>query len=313
MGHQANQDIIEKLKSLSSEIEIPKDKKEKLLGLIDTLKPSENGHNTSVERLEILLEEKSRELRQARTSLAQFDDLRNEFLSICAHDLKSPTGTILSFIEILSSEWQKLPPREVENILVRISRAGHHMMGLITDLLDMVHIESGKMQIHPKPMMLSELCRETLATMSVRFEQKEIKTILNSETGELRINMDPQKGTQIITNLLSNAIKFTPRGGEVHVTIAPENKKMKLEIRDTGQGIPEEELDKLFKQFSRTSTKATEGEAGSGLGLSIVQQLVDLHQGKIEVKSKKGVGTSFLLTFPVAENPVLMKLFSGKK
>lgn len=259
------------------------------------------------------LEKSNNELRETKSSLKKLNTLKGEFVSICAHDLKSPTTSILSFLEILKTDWQKMSENEVESIFNRINRAGNHMMSLINDLLDMSRIESGKIQFEPKSLLLSTLCQEALTNSAGKFQEKEIQTGLTVHKGEVNVNVDPQKGLQIINNLLGNALKFTPRGGNVQIIISPDERNMVMEIKDSGQGIPDAEQSKLFKQFSKTSTRATEGEKGSGLGLSIVHQLVELHHGKVGVKSKEGKGTSFFVSLPVSEAPVLQKLFSGKK
>ena len=255
----------------------------------------------------------SREMRRLQASMGQLDKIKKEFVSVCAHDLKSPTNNIISFVDILNRDWQSMSKKEIDSILERIQRAGNQMMSLIANLLDMSHIESGKQQFEPRPMLLSQLCQEALAGGAAKFANKEIHTELHVQRGELRVSIDSQKGSQIINNLLGNALKFTPRGGQVGIYIVPNGRSMVMEIRDSGQGIPEEEQQKLFKQFSKTSTRATEGEAGSGLGLSIVHQLVDMHHGGVTVSSQKGRGSSFFVSLPCAEAPALLKLFSGRK
>ena len=255
----------------------------------------------------------NRELKNLNNSLKQMEEIRNEFVGICAHDLRSPIIGILNFLEILKLDGKTLPGKEVADIYKRMENAGKHMLELINDLLDLGNMESGKINLILEPIFLSHSCKEAIAHAKARLESKEIIPTLKVGTGELRVKLDPQKALQIINNLLSNAIKFTPRGGHIELNISTNERYMRLEIKDSGQGIPPNELDVIFERFQKTSTQATEGEKGSGLGLSIVHQLVELHQGNIEVKSKVGQGTSFTLIFPVAESKKLVDLFSGKK
>ena len=254
-----------------------------------------------------------RELRQVKETLEGVNEIRNEFISVCAHDLRSPLSGMMSFIEILKMDGAKLPQREIDDIYRRIEKSGSHMLSLINDLLDLGNIDSGKINIAPEPIFLSHVCKEAIDYARGRMESKQIQAKLEISSSELRVKMDPQKAMQILNNLISNAIKFTPRGGTVTLKIQPKDRHIELEVRDSGQGIPPEEIDKIFERFQKTSTVATEGEKGSGLGLSIVHQLVTLQKGKIQVKSKVGEGTSFLLTFPVAESSKLLDLFSGKQ
>lgn len=266
-----------------------------------------------VHDLESRLAENTRELSRARTSLDEFNRLTQEFVSVCAHDLRSPTNSILSFLDIMTHDGDSMTPQERRSIYERMERAGRHMLNLIADLLEMVQIESGKYSLKTEPLALSSLCKDVLQNMQGSFKAKDIHNSFHVGHGELRVNMDRQKGIQILTNLLSNALKFTPRGGRVDLGLDVQGKIMVLEVKDSGPGIPDDELQKVFDRFAKLSTKATEGEKGSGLGLTIVKQLLDLHHGDITVRSKLGQGTSFIITLPVAESPQLLKLFSGKR
>jgi len=264
-------------------------------------------------QLEHRLNQVSRELRQVQNSLSQYSDLNSDFVATCAHDLKSPINSILGFLDILSSDGEQMNRKDKQNMMTRMERTGRHMLVLIDDLLNVNQLESGKININPEPVLLSQLCQEALTSADGSLTTKEITAELQVSKGELRIRMDPQKGMQIISNLLANAIKFTSRGGKVYLTVITKGKQTSLIIRDTGQGIPAEELDNIFTRFSKGSTQATEGEKGTGLGLSIVKKLVELHKGTVEVSSQVGKGTIFTLNFPVAENSALLKLFSCKK
>ena len=259
------------------------------------------------------LDQTSRELAKLSGVLKDSEKKRNEMLSICAHDLKSPTSSILSFLDILRSPQHRIPPQEVEKVYERMERAGRHMWSLVNDLLDTHQIESGTVKLERQTILLSQLVREVVDHTQAKADAKEIRLSVEVLPAELKVSLDPQKGLQIVNNLLSNALKFTPRGGRIDFKIKTESNKTTMEIKDSGQGIPPDELKEIFKKFKQTSTRSTEGEKGSGLGLSIVQQLVTLHGGVVSVRSKVGQGTSFDVVFPIAESPVLLKLFSGKK
>jgi signal transduction histidine kinase len=254
-----------------------------------------------------------KEIRKANKDYEQLRTFKSELISTCAHDLKSPTGSILSYLDILETEWKNMKISEINNIINRMTRAGNHMIDLIDDLLEVGKNETGKTEFQLEPVLLSDLCDEALNNIKGTLEQKEIDHSLNIGKGELRVKLDLQKAMQIINNLLSNAVKFTPRSGKIDINIDHRDKRIYLEIKDSGQGIPENELDGIFNQFQTTSIKATEGEKSTGLGLTIVKQLVELHKGEISVKSKIDEGTLFTVSFPVVEHTQLLKLFSGKK
>ena len=259
------------------------------------------------------LDQTSRELAKLSGELKGSEKKRNEMLSICAHDLKSPTSSILSFLDILRSPKHRLPAQEVEKVYDRMDRAGRHMWSLVNDLLDTSQIESGTVKLDRQAVLMSQLVREVVDHTQAKADAKEIQLNIEVLPAELKVSLDPQKGLQIINNLVSNALKFTPRGGRIDFKIRTKDHKTTLEVIDSGQGIPPGELQQIFERFKQTSTRSTEGEKGSGLGLSIVQQLVTLHSGQVSVRSNVGQGTTFELAFPIAESPVLLKLFSGKK
>ena len=256
------------------------------------------------------LDQQRKEISGLRAELKHSEKMRNELVSICAHDLKSPVNTVISFVEILKSGG--LRPQEIENIYDRLDRSARHMWALVHDILDTSHLESGQINLQTEPLLLSNLCKEALEQASEGLSQKDIQSQMLVEPGELKVNFDHKKGLQILANLLGNAIKFTPRGGNVDIRVQSSPHRTRVEVKDSGQGIPAPELSAIFEKFKQTSTRSTEGEKGSGLGLSIVKQLVDLHKGTVEVESEVGKGTAFIIEFPVAESPKLLKLFRGK-
>jgi signal transduction histidine kinase len=259
------------------------------------------------------LDSTSRELLKSKKQLNDWEKEKNEMLSVCAHDLKSPMSSVLSFLEILRTGSQRLSPSELLNIYDRMDRGGRHMLALVNDLLDSTRLATGKISLQKEPMLLSHLCKEVVEDSMAKAQAKEIKLQLQVGSGELKVNLDHQKGLQVVNNLVSNALKFTPKGGNVFLKIQTKEHRSILDVMDSGQGIPAEELSDIFQKFQQTSTKATDGEKGSGLGLSIVRQLVEIHDGKISVQSKVGQGTHFIVDFPVIESSLLLKLFGGKK
>ena len=283
------------------------------VNIIKKIKDEVSAMNDQHDNLQFELNKTYKDLHSVKKELDQLRKFKSELISTCAHDLKSPTGSILSYINILDSEWKSMKASEIKNIMQRMDRAGNHMIDLIDDLLEVSKNESGKAQFHLEPVLLSDLCDEALNNIKGTLEQKEITHQINIGKGELRVKLDLQKGMQIINNLLSNAVKFTPRNGSIELNIEHREKRIYLEIKDSGQGIPTDELDGIFNKFQMTSTRSTEGEKSTGLGLTIVKQLVDLHRGDISVKSKYGEGTTFMINFPVVEHTKLLKLFSGKK
>mgnify|MGYP006425639349 CR=1 FL=1 len=253
-----------------------------------------------------------RELQKSEKRMGEMKEELDNTMAVCAHDLKSPVNSIISFIEILNMEGHRLGQREIKSVYERLDRTGHHMRTMIDDLLDTSTMTTGKVELDLQPQLISNLCRDAIDHASGAIQDKEIEIDLKVDAPELKVKMDQAKGLQIIGNLLSNSLKFTPRGGKVSFHVSSAEKRTSLRIQDTGQGIPSDELHAIFEKFKQTSTRSTEGEKGAGLGLSIVQQLVALHNGTVQVDSQVGKGTTFELVFPVAESPVLLKIFSGR-
>jgi signal transduction histidine kinase len=276
------------------------------------LRDAWNGLQEQLESSESARAHAERELQRSAKRMAKVEKEVEESMAICAHDLKSPINSVISFIEILNMEGNRLGQREIKNVYERLNRTGRHMRDMIDDLLDTSTMTAGKVELDLQPQLLSNLCRDAIDHASGAIQDKEIEIDLQVKAPELKVKMDSAKGLQILSNLLSNSLKFTPRGGKVTFHVSSANKRTTLRIQDTGQGIPSDELDAIFEKFKQTSTRSTEGEKGAGLGLSIVQQLVTLHQGTVQVESQVGKGTTFELVFPVAESPVLLKIFSGK-
>lgn len=281
-------------------------------GMEEMLRREIAGLREERERLVHRLSQSAGEARRLQQQLAEAERVKNDFVSVCAHDLRSPTNSMLSFLEILAAEGDHMPRQEREEVMRRMQRSGKHMLALIADLLEMVQIESGRAGLAPRPVLVSQVCREALAQLAGSFESKEIACGLDVRRGELKVSLDEKKGLQVAHNLLSNALKFTPRGGRVDVVVETRGKTVAVDVADTGPGIPEEELGRLFQKFARLSTRATDGEKGSGLGLTIVKQIVDLHGGNISVRSSVGKGTTFTVVLPVVESAALLKLFGGK-
>ena len=172
-------------------------------------------------------------------------------LSICAHDLKSPTGSILSFLDLLRTPEHRLPGHEIEKVYDRMERAGRHMLSLVNDLLDTNQIESGSFKLSRETLLLSQLVREVVDHNEAKANAKEIRLNIEVLPAELKVSLDPQKGLQIINNLLSNALKFTPRGGCIDLKIKTQANKTFMEVTDSGQGIPPEELEQILESSNK--------------------------------------------------------------
>lgn len=245
----------------------------------------------------LLLEQKARELAE------QENKNKDLILSTLSHELRTPLANILAWAEILQS---KPSPDTLEQGLKIIERNAKAQSMLVNDLLDVSSMILGKMKINREKMSCYEVLDIALSSIKPFAQDKNIQIHTIFLAKEDLISGDPLRIQQIFWNLLQNSLKFTPKNGEIRVTV--HNKKSSatgestivLEIKDTGQGIPPENLDKIFERFYQGS--ATQ-KGGLGLGLSIVRELVHLHKGTIRAKSDGlGTGSTFIIEFPLCQN-----------
>lgn len=222
---------------------------------------------------------------------------RDDVLSVVSHDLKNPLGTIKLNTQMamknLTSE-SPSPEKAIKN-LDGIQKAVFIMQTLISDLLEMRRIESGKMELEVKEENLNELIVEAEALLNPMAEKKSIAIENTLPANPLMVKCDKIRVLQILSNLLSNALKFSKDGSKVEVRVLNEGDKIHLAVADQGPGIPEKDIPHLFDRFWQAKATAKQG---TGLGLSIAQGLVQAHGGRIWVESKVNRGTTFHFTLP---------------
>ncbi len=230
--------------------------------------------------------------------LSELNITKDKFFSIIAHDLKNPINAIMNFSEILLDSVKNNDFSDVEEITEYMLIASKQEMDLLTNLLDWSRSQSGKVKYDPETFKLEELVKEVSELLSWAANQKNIRTI-QSIPPDLEIFADRNMLHTVIRNLISNAIKFTPDNGQIN-TIAYENlNELKFSIIDTGIGIKEECCSKLFRLDSHQTSKGTNQEQGTGLGLILCKDFIEAHQGKIWVESEFGKGSTFSFTIPL--------------
>ncbi len=253
----------------------------------------------------VLLEQKVRnrtnELEASNIKLSQINDEKNRYLGIVAHDLRNPIAGIIGLVKILSDHWKKTNKIENPEFFDLILDGCRKMIGMIDEILDLKKIESGNLNLEKyladfKPLILKSILLNKPSAIN-----KDIKLDTRFDRDQYPINIDIPRVEQVINNLISNAIKYSPAGSEVMVeTTLPKSENMVVvRVVDNGQGIPSDEIDKIFKEFGTTSNKPTAGEKSTGLGLAICKRIVDAHKGKIEVQSTPGKGSVFTLKLPL--------------
>ncbi|MBL0058707.1 MAG: response regulator [Elusimicrobia bacterium] len=237
-------------------------------------------------------------LKKTNAELRRLSDLKTHFLSIVSHDLRSPLASIRGYAQLLQFQ-RDLPPEQTAKFLNIIVSQADHQGSLISDLMDVVSIESGKLRVEKSPAVLTEILTNMDLRMVALAEQKKIefKTLLEGEFPA--IPLDSRRIDQALTNLIGNAFKHTPAGGRVTLRAVREPGQFRVEVRDTGEGIPAVSLPRIFEEFYQVESHASKKD-GLGLGLTIAREIVHAHGGEIGAESDgPGQGAKFWFTLPI--------------
>ena len=237
------------------------------------------------------IEDKSRQLEVASQH-------KSEFLANMSHELRTPLNAIIGFSEVLTDRMFGDLNEKQEEYLKDIYASGTHLLSLINDILDLSKIEAGRMELELADFDLPQAIDNALMLVRERAGRRSITlhTAVDARLGQVRA--DERKVRQVVLNLLSNAIKFTPEGGRIEVAASPRDEWVEVSVSDTGVGIAPEDHEAVFEEFRQVGTVEKKAE-GTGLGLTLCRKFVELHGGKIWVKSELGVGSTFIFTIPV--------------
>jgi two-component system, cell cycle sensor histidine kinase PleC len=237
---------------------------------------------------------------QARSKAEEANLAKSRFLATMSHELRTPLNAILGFSEVMKNEmFGSHTSPAYKEYADDIHGSGQHLLNLINEILDLSRIEAGKYELHEEAINISYIVEECSHMLKLRAKAKG-QTIKDMVDAKLpRLWADERAVRQIVLNILSNAIKFTPPGGEITVKAGwTASGGQYVSVKDTGPGIPEEEIPTVLSSFGRGTLAIKTAEQGSGLGLPIVKGLVDLHSGGFQLKSQLRVGTEVIVTFP---------------
>jgi signal transduction histidine kinase len=234
--------------------------------------------------------------------LAGLDQMRKDFVANVSHDLRSPLTSIHGFVRAFLDD--TIPNERKRHYFTIMKEQTERMIKLVNDLLDMARIEAGQLEISPVIFNFSELVRQVVARMEPEFVKKQVNVeLISEEAQDIHVFADSDRIDQVIFNLIQNAVQFSSPDSSVEVILKKEEQAV-VSIRDYGPGIRQEDIESIWERFYKADRARTK-KAGSGLGLSIVKHILDLHQRPIHVKSEVGNGSIFTFTLPIA--PIISK------
>ena len=255
---------------------------------------------TSITNLEQSVAIRTAELSLANAELSRVMRSKDDFLSAMSHELRTPLNAILGLSESLAEGvYGDMNTKQVKSINT-IAESGHHLLALINDLLDIAKIGARKMELELTKVNVEDVCQASLRFVMEQAQKQKINLKLVMDNQSVMLTADERRLKQILVNLLSNAVKFTPDGGSVTLETKCdlESESLMFSVRDTGIGIATEDLKRLFSPFTQLDSKLSRQYAGTGLGLTLVMKLVELHGGSVAVESEIGKGSCFTIRIP---------------
>lgn len=268
-----------------------------LLVVEETTEASRLGQKIIHTRNELVLTQD--QLTKANRHLQELDRLKSIFLSMAAHDLRSPLAAIYGFSHLMRDRLNA--DEQMYELLSIIIAQSEQMQRLIQDLLDFDQIQQGKLSVTTEPCEVNQLIAGIVEGMQISLQnhQSQMQTLLPTEPTWVRL--DPMRMRQILYNLIDNAIKYTPLGSLIRLSVTIKKKRLVIEVADNGPGMSKEQAAHLFELYYRTDTARKSEIKGTGIGLFVVKMLVEAQNGQITVKSAPNKGATFTMQFPLAE------------
>jgi signal transduction histidine kinase len=231
--------------------------------------------------------------------LAELDKLKAEFVSVASHELKTPINVIIGYTQLLSEELYGPLTDKQRNVAATLEKQAKTLARLVTQLLDITRFEAGGGKLEVRPIEFRGFLHNLEEAFQVLADQRGIRFHVSVHDGlPETVHWDADRINEVLGNLLSNAFKFTDSGGEVELTVMPTDHSIQMEVRDTGAGIPPDQVPRIFDKFFQADNQEAASHVGSGLGLAIASEIVQAHHGTICCESTPGVGTTFTIVLP---------------
>jgi len=243
------------------------------------------------------LEEQKSQLEESEKKLKELRLQKDDTLAMVAHDLKNPASTIKNFVDLLES--YDLSAQEQQDVFMGLMETSSRLVRLAEEFSQVISEEYMPFSIAKKTSNLKELVEGIVKVNRIKAGEKNIEIRLYQPEADFEINVDPEKIKEVIDNFVGNAVKFCPAKSKVDVFTKITKKEVIIEVTDNGFGLTEDEVSHAFEKGIKLSTKPTAGESSSGLGLWIAKRIIEEHEGRVYVKSKKGLGSTFAFTLPL--------------
>ena len=259
------------------------------------------------------LEENRKTIEENNRKLVELDQVKSRFFANISHELRTPLTLLIAPLESLMRRFNKSLDEETHNLLVTMQSNGMRLLKLINDLLDLVRLESGVMQVKREPVEVAEFVKGLTSSARQMADDKRLKleTFVDPALGSVLADRD--KLEKIVLNLVFNALKFTPAGGSVELRAEKQDEQFVLIVKDTGMGISEKNLPNVFSRFWQADDSSRRKYQGVGIGLALVKELVEVQEGKVSVASQEGKGTTFTVRLPYAKpDPAQVKADEAK-
>jgi signal transduction histidine kinase len=238
---------------------------------------------------------------QQNEHLEEQNTRQRNFVSVISHEFRTALTSIQGFSEIMqTSDFSRQETREY---MGDICSEAQRLNRLVSDLLDLERMKVGNTKLHMEHVDINTLIEKVVNRMHAVSEHHTLR--LDLERFEQGLTGDPDKLIQVMTNLISNATKYSPEGGEVVLRSRREGENISISVQDCGIGIPQEKLEEVFQQYTRVESDSTRSIGGTGLGLPIVRQIVEMHGGRVWAESSLGKGSTFHVQFPLASKSLL--------
>ena len=246
--------------------------------------------------------EMAEELEQEESRREELDRLKDEFVLTASHELRSPLTSVQGFAELLMLDRDSLSPQQAETVEIILDNC-RHLVRLLNNLLDLARSDVGRLAIQPQPTEVAPLVEDVVRTMRAQTEAGNQSLTEDLPPGLPLIDVEPDRIRQILVNLLTNAHEYSPEGASIAVAARAVGAEVEISVSDDGQGIPEDQIGRIFDRFTRGDAGLTQRVGGTGLGLAISKSLAELHGGSIAVESTVGAGSTFRVRLPVAAEP----------